>query len=94
MRTKYFWKFLLMMLSVSLTSSAADKNENRQVMERLIKLADEPVKYLPKMVATDDDAYEYCESMLSSGSDGMGLFSGSEELVGYLRQILTEAATQ
>ena len=29
-----------------------------------------------------------------SGSDGMGLFSGSEELVGYLRQILTEAATQ
>ena len=32
--------------------------------------------------------------MLSSGSDGMGLFSGSEELVGYLRQILTEAATQ
>lgn len=65
MRTKYFWKFLLMMLSVSLTSSAADKNENRQVMERLIKLADEPVKYLPKMVATDDDAYEYCESILS-----------------------------
>lgn len=65
MRTKYFWKFLLMMLSVSLTSSAADKNVNRQVMERLIKLADQPVKYLPKMVATDDDAYEYCESILS-----------------------------
>ena len=41
-------------------------------MERLIKLADEPVKYLPKMVATDDDAYEYCESILSSGSDGRG----------------------